>query len=52
MIAIEGTRRSNALDLEAFQALAAAWRELERSDDARVGVVTGNGTDFCSGRLT
>jgi len=41
--------RRNALDLEAFRALAAAWRELERSDDARVGVVTGNGTDFCSG---
>jgi enoyl-CoA hydratase len=49
LISIEGTRRRNALDLEAFRALAAAWRELERSDDARVGVVTGNGTDFCSG---
>lgn len=49
MISIEGTRRRNALDLEGFQALAAAWGELERSDDARVGVVTGNGTDFCSG---
>jgi enoyl-CoA hydratase len=49
MISIEGTGRRNALDLEAFQALAAAWRELERSDDARVGMVTGNGTDFSSG---
>jgi crotonobetainyl-CoA hydratase len=49
LIAIGGTRRRNAMDLEAFQALAAAWRELERSDDVRVGVVTGNGTDFCSG---
>jgi enoyl-CoA hydratase len=49
LISIEGTRRRNALDLEAFRALAAAWRELERSDDARVGVVTGNGADFCSG---
>ena len=49
MIAIEGTRRRNALDLGGFRELAASWRELERSDDARVGVVTGNGTDFCSG---
>lgn len=49
MIAIEGQRRRNALDLEAFRALAAAWRDLEESDEARVGVVTGNGTDFCSG---
>lgn len=49
LIAIEGTGRRNALDLTAFRALAAAWRELESSADARVGVVTGNGTDFCSG---
>ena len=49
MIAIEGQRKRNALDLEAFRALAAAWRALEDSADARVGVVTGNGTDFCSG---
>jgi enoyl-CoA hydratase len=49
MIAMEGTRRRNALGLDAFRALAAAWRHLELSDDVRVGVVTGNGTDFCSG---
>jgi enoyl-CoA hydratase/carnithine racemase len=49
MIAIEGQRRRNVLDLGAFRALAAAWRDLEESDEARVGVVTGNGTDFCSG---
>jgi enoyl-CoA hydratase len=49
MIAIKGSRRRNALDLDAFRALAAAWRELESSEDVRVGVVTGNGTDFCSG---
>jgi len=49
MIAIDGQRRHNALDLAAFRALAAAWRALEASDEARVGVVTGNGTDFCSG---
>jgi enoyl-CoA hydratase len=49
MISIAGQRRRNALDLDAFRALAAAWRDLEASDDARVGVVTGNGTDFCSG---
>jgi enoyl-CoA hydratase len=49
MIAIDGQRRRNALDLAAFRALAAAWRDLEESEDARVGVVTGNGTDFCSG---
>jgi enoyl-CoA hydratase len=49
MIAIDGQRRHNALDLAAFRALAAAWKALEASDEARVGVVTGNGTDFCSG---
>lgn len=49
MIAIEGTRRRNALDLEAFLALAAAWADLEQAGHVRVGVVTGNGADFCSG---
>jgi enoyl-CoA hydratase len=49
MIAIDRQRRHNALDLAAFRALAAAWKALEASDEARVGVVTGNGTDFCSG---
>ena len=49
MIAIDGERRRNALDLAAFRALAAAWKALEASDEARVGVVTGNGRDFCSG---
>jgi enoyl-CoA hydratase len=49
MIAIDGEQRRNALDLAAFRALAAAWKALEASDEARVGVVTGNGTDFCSG---
>ena len=49
MIAIDGQGRRNALDLGGFRALAAAWRALEASDEARVGVVTGNGTDFCSG---
>jgi enoyl-CoA hydratase len=49
MISIGGHRRRNALDLDALRALAAAWRTLEASDDARVAVVTGNGTDFSSG---
>ena len=49
VIAIEGTRRRNALDLEAFLALAAAWADLEQAGHVRVGVVTGNGADFCSG---
>lgn len=49
MISIDGHRRRNALDLDTLRALAAAWRALEASDDARVGVVTGNGTDFSSG---
>src|SRR5262249_52669280 len=49
MISIQGERRRNALNLDALRALAAAWRTLETSDDARVAVVTGNGTDFSSG---
>ena len=49
LIAIDGTRRRNALDLDAFRDLAAAWAELEQSDGIRVAVVTGNGMDFCSG---
>jgi enoyl-CoA hydratase len=49
MIVMDAKRRRNALDLEAFRVLAAAWRHLELSDDIRVGVVTGDGTDFCSG---
>lgn len=49
MVAIHGERRRNALDLAAFRALAAAWQALEESAEARVGVLVGNGTDFCSG---
>jgi enoyl-CoA hydratase len=49
MISIDGHRRRNALDLDALRALATAWRTLEASDDTRVAVVTGNGTDFSSG---
>jgi enoyl-CoA hydratase len=49
MISIDGHRRRNALDLDTLRALAAAWRTLEASDDARVAVVTGNGADFSSG---
>jgi enoyl-CoA hydratase len=49
LITIDGRRRRNALDLAEFRSLAAAWRTLEASDELRVGVVAGNGTDFCSG---
>jgi len=49
LIRIDGHRRRNALDLDTLRALAAAWRTLEAADDVRVGVVTGNGTDFSSG---
>ena len=49
LVAIDGPRRRNALDLDAFRDLAAAWAELEQSASIRVAVVTGNGTDFSSG---
>jgi E-phenylitaconyl-CoA hydratase len=40
----------NALDMETFAALAAAWRRLDEDDHLRVGVVSGSGpTAFCAG---
>src|SRR5919206_1074322 len=40
----------NSLDFAANDALAAAWREFDADDDARVAVITGAGNDaFCAG---
>lgn len=48
LVTMDRPERRNALDLEAFRALARAWDDLEQGD-ARVGVVTGGGGHFSSG---
>lgn len=48
-VTLERVERRNALDLDGFRRLAAAWRALDVDPEVRVVVVTGTGGDFCSG---
>lgn len=48
-LTIARPRQRNSLQLADFRRLAAGWRELDAAADVRVVVVTGAGTDFCSG---
>jgi enoyl-CoA hydratase/carnithine racemase len=41
--------KRNALDLEAFRAIAETQKELARERDLRAVILTGSGVDFCSG---
>ena len=43
--------KRNALDLEMFQSIAAAQREVRRHDGVRAVILQGDGEDFCTGRL-
>jgi len=49
IVAIENRERRNAIDAAVADALAAAWRTLDREDELRAGVITGAGGTFCSG---
>ncbi len=48
-ITIDRPETKNALDLEHFQALAAAWHRLRDDDEAWVAVLTGVGRAFMAG---
>jgi enoyl-CoA hydratase len=48
-ISIDRPARRNALDLEHFDALAAAWKTFRDDPDAWVAVVTGVDDAFCAG---
>lgn len=50
LITIDRAAKMNSLDFAAHEALVELWREFERDDTARVGVITGAGTKaFCAG---
>ena len=49
VIAINRPEAKNAVNLAVAQGLAAAVDELDRRDDLKVGILTGNGGGFCAG---
>ena len=48
-ITIDRPEARNALDMEHFAQLRAAWERFDADDDAWVAIVTGVGPDFCVG---
>lgn len=48
-VTVNRPEKKNAADFPTFDALAAAFTEIAHNTDDRVVVVTGAGTDFCSG---
>ncbi len=48
-IAINRPESKNAVNLAVAQAIAQAVDELDRRDDLKVGILTGNGGTFCAG---
>ena len=48
-ITIDRPEARNALDMEHFAQLRAAWERFDAEDDAWVAIVTGVGPDFCVG---
>ena len=50
LITIDRAAKMNSLDFTAHEELVEVWREFERDDTARVGVITGAGDKaFCAG---
>ena len=50
LITIDRAAKMNSLDFAAHEELVKVWREFERDDTARVGVITGAGNKaFCAG---
>ena len=50
LITIDRAAKMNSLDFAAHEELVEVWREFERDDTARVGVITGAGNKaFCAG---
>lgn len=48
-VIIDRPARRNAVDRDTAQALADAFREFDTDEEARVGVLTGDGGSFCAG---
>lgn len=49
VITIDRPERRNALDRDAAQALAEAFRRFEADEEAQVAILTGAGSHFCAG---
>jgi enoyl-CoA hydratase len=50
VITLNRPERRNAVDSSVARGVAAALDELDRDDDLRIGIVTGAGGTFCTGR--
>jgi enoyl-CoA hydratase len=49
VVSLHNPNKLNAYDGDGLKAVAAAWSTLDGDADLRVGVLTGSGTEFCSG---
>ncbi|MDE0885330.1 MAG: crotonase/enoyl-CoA hydratase family protein [Myxococcota bacterium] len=49
IVTLNRPEKKNAVNCEVMCRLYDAWRELDRDDDLRVGILTGNGDTFCAG---
>jgi len=48
-VSLNRPEKRNAVNSEVMCLLYDAWRELDRDDDSRVAILTGNGDTFCAG---
>lgn len=48
-VTINRPEKRNAVNAEVLCRLTDAWRRLDREDDLRVAILTGNGGNFCAG---
>jgi enoyl-CoA hydratase len=48
-VSLNRPEKRNAVNSEVMCLLYDAWRELDRDDDLRVAILTGNGDTFCAG---
>lgn len=48
-VSLNRPEKKNAVNSEVMCLLYDAWRELDRDDDLRVAILTGNGDTFCAG---
>ena len=49
LVTLNRPDKRNAINCESMCLLDDAWRRLDRDDDVRVAILTGNGSTFCAG---
>ena len=48
-VALNRPDKKNSLSKDMFNAIANVWENLKHENDVRVIILTGSGSDFCSG---